>query len=244
VNARPDRLNHWETWRSGPELVFVCSRSDLFHPKIDRDYLLAVFRQFGFAAQRGHTFQVLTKRPERAAELLPGIYAELAAIDQGNGEPWPNVWVGTSIGDNENIAARLAALERIPAAIRWVSAEPLLADVADGMREQMDRGFIDWVVTGGETARPMSKARKSEKTWFKNLRDLCGVYCIPFYFKQWGNYGHSGELGTKQDNGRMLEGEDYKQYPIVAGQPNWNEVFEKRYAIRGRLAQISEQIPD
>jgi protein gp37 len=239
-NMRADRLSDWRKWGKLPELVFVCSRSDLFHEKCDRGFLFQVFAEFGAALKIGHTFQVLTKRIERAAELLPGIYADLAAAGIGDGKPWPNVWIGTSIGCADAAQRRLSDLIQTPAAVRWISAEPLLDDITPAMADA-EFAKIDHCVTGGETARPLSNARRTPIASFRNLRDMCRRNNIAFYFKQWGNWGEDGQFPRhKSENGRLLDGIDHKAYPKIEGQVDWNYYFDKRYLAKTLLEQITE----
>lgn len=241
VRARPQALGDWKTWGKAPELVFVCSRSDLFHDKIDPGYIFQVFAEFAAARDCGHTFIVLTKRIERAARILPGIYNLLRELGiyapAVYGQPLPNVWVGTTIGTADKVASRCAALEETPAVVKWISAEPLLEDISEELGHVT---LPDWIVTGGETARPMSLARKTPEGGFIKLRNVCERALIPFYFKQWGNWGADGIQRSKAENGHILDGKEYRAYPTVYGQPDWNHYFPIRYQLKSRLAQISE----
>jgi len=151
-------------WRK-PRRVFVCSMSDLFHKDVGVGFLERVFHVMQSCPE--HTFQVLTKRPERAAELA-GVL------------PWPeNVWVGTSVED-EARRFRIEQLARIPARVRFLSCEPLLGPLE--LREPW-LSWLSWVIVGGESgpgARPM------HPDWPRKLRDDCVDAGVPFFFKQWG----------------------------------------------------------
>jgi len=169
-------------WHS-PRMIFVNSMSDLFHEDVPVEYIQRCFETMRLANQ--HIFQILTKRPERAAELR-------------NTLPWSsNVWMGTSIESQEYIW-RVAELRRIPASVRFLSIEPLIGPVARLPLQQ-----IDWVIVGGESgpgARPM------EEAWVVTIRDRCVRYQVPFFFKQWGGI-------QKSRTGRVLEGRTWDEMP-------------------------------
>lgn len=169
--------------RRKPRMVFVCSMGDLFHPRVSERFIRDVLLRMELAAQ--HTFQVLTKRPERAAALAP----QLA---------WPrNLWLGTTI-ETAGYLPRIDSLLRVPVEIRFLSLEPLLGPIHDLPLEQ-----IDWVICGGETgagARPMAPE------WPRLIRDQCLAASVPFFFKGWGRTG----LGAKR---RTLDGHLWEQLP-------------------------------
>lgn len=177
------------SWRS-PRTVFVDSMSDLGHARVTSNFLVKVWAVMAAASQ--HTFQVLTKRPRRF-ELLLGMESfrdavlQLAAAEYGGEElvwPLPNVWLGTSIESDEH-CRRAAVLVRTPAAVRFLSLEPLIGGLAT-----LDLTGIDWVIAGGESgqgARPMHPA------WVRDLRDRCQAVGMPFFFKQWGSWLLVGE---------------------------------------------------
>lgn len=182
VTLHPDLLDlprHWVR----PRRVFVNSMSDLFHSQVPDDYILRVFAVM--AALPQHTFQVLTKRPERARALAPQL-------------PWPsNVWCGTSV-ENDAVIARVDLLRDVPAAVRFLSCEPLL-----GPLTRLDLLGIHWVIAGGESGpghRPM------EADWARHLRDLCQQEDVPFFFKQWGG-------ATPKSGGRVLDGRTWNGAP-------------------------------
>lgn len=201
-------------WRR-PRRVFVNSLSDLFHPDVEDRTILDVFRVMG--AARRHTFQVLTKRPGRMAGFTTALCwmsdeegAEPYLTPGSVGEaPLDNVWLGTSI-ENDRYAWRANALRATTAAVRWISAEPLL-----GPLPSLDLTGIDWLVAGGESgpgARPMDPA------WVRDLRDRCVEAGVAFHFKQWGNHapgpdGAMVHVRRKGDAGRQLDGRTWDEAP-------------------------------
>ena len=169
-------------WRS-PRLVFVNSMSDLFHQAIPFEFIERVFEVMVQAEQ--HIFQVLTKREERMAELAPEL-------------PWPsNVWMGVSI-ENRRFVHRADYLREVPAAVRFISAEPLL-----GPLEGLDLTGIDWLIAGGESG---PKHRPVKEPWLTELRDESIAAGVAFFFKQWG--GRRSKSG-----GRLLEGREWSEMP-------------------------------
>jgi protein gp37 len=136
IRLHHDRLDTPLRWRK-PRKVFVNSLSDLFHEEIPDDFIAAVFNTMALAQR--HTFQVLTKRPERAAALIPQFAVAHTARD-GSGWPLPNVWIGTSIANQADADRNIPNLLQIPAAVRFVSAEPLIGPVdlhLRGLREAL-----------------------------------------------------------------------------------------------------------
>ena len=172
-------------WRQ-PRLVFVNSMSDLFHDAVPDAFVEAVFRTMNAASR--HTFQVLTKRPERAAAL-------------GRRLRWTaNVWLGTSV-ETEPYLRRLEPLRRTPAAVKFLSLEPLL-----GPLPSLDLEGVDWVIAGGESG---PGARPLDPDWARAIRDKCARSGVPFFFKQWG--------GTQRKKaGRLLDGRTWDELPAAA----------------------------
>lgn len=180
----PERLEIPLRWRK-PRMVFVNSMSDLFHEDVPLEFVQRVFGVMKATAQ--HTYQVLTKRHERLAELVPEL-------------PWPkNVWVGVSI-ENKRWTVRADALRQVPAAVRFISAEPLL-----GRLEGLDLTGIHWVIAGGESGHGH---RPVQLDWLRYVRDLAVDAEVPFFFKQWG--GRFSKAG-----GRELDGTEWSQMPAV-----------------------------
>jgi protein gp37 len=164
-------------------MIFVNSMSDLFHELVPLDFIWDVFNVMAEAEQ--HTFQILTKRHERMAELAPLI-------------EWPaNVWMGVSI-ENQRWVERADYLRTVPAAVRFISAEPLL-----GPLDALDLDGIDWVIAGGESG-PRHRAMREE--WVRDLRDRCLEEDVAFFFKQRG--GRTSKAG-----GRELDGREWSQMP-------------------------------
>lgn len=179
----PGRLELPLRWRR-PRRIFVNSMSDLFHEDIPETYIRAVFEVMERADW--HIFQVLTKRHERLAELAPSL-------------PWPrHVWAGVSI-ENNRFAHRADFLRKVPTAVRFISAEPLLGPLPD-----LCLDGIDWLIAGGESG-PIRRPPKEE--WFVDLRDRCLIAGVAFFFKQWGGR-------TSKSGGRILDGVEWSQMPL------------------------------
>lgn len=183
----PEKLEDPLRWR-GPRRIFVNSMSDLFQEGVPTDYIAAV----GRAMERAewHTYQVLTKRHERMQRLLSGELAWMSRL--------PHVWFGVSVEDREYGIPRLEALRETPAAVRFLSVEPLLEDLGS-----LDLGGIGWVIVGGESGHG---ARPIREEWVISIRDQCRRARIPFFFKQWGGV-------RKHETGRLLRGRIYDQLP-------------------------------
>lgn len=188
ITLHPDMIDLPRTWRR-PRVIFVNSMSDLFHPRVPDDFIADVFRAMSDCPQ--HTFQVLTKRPKRMASLVAEIQPE----------PLRNVWLGTSV-EAEQVLWRLDALRRTPAAVRFLSAEPLL-----GPLPGLELTGISWVITGGESGHG---ARPVEPEWVAGIRDRCLADRVAFFHKQWGGR-------TPKAGGRELDGRTWDQMPSLAG---------------------------
>lgn len=171
----PERLDYPLQWNK-PRRIFVNSMSDLFHKDVPDDF---IFQVFDIMAQANiHTFQVLTKRPDRLVRLVPKISARFRS------ERWPkHIWLGVSV-ETMQYAWRVDKLRMVPAGVRFISAEPLLGSLAG-----LDLTDIHWLIAGGESgpgARPMHPA------WIRSLRDQCQRVEVPFFFKQWGAWVSAG----------------------------------------------------
>ena len=188
VMERPERLEQPLRWKR-PRTIFVNSMSDLFHEEVAGDFVASVF---GVMERAGwHTFQVLTKRPERAAALAPSL-------------PWPpNVWLGVSV-ENQRWTTRVDALRAIPAAVRFLSCEPLLGPL------DLDLEGIGWVIAGGESG---PRSRPMDIAWARSVRDQCLASGVPFFFKQWGEHGPDGLREGKKRAGRLLDGRTWDEAP-------------------------------
>lgn len=184
-------------WKK-PRMIFVNSMSDLFHEGVPDEVIDQVFTVM--AAAPHHTFQILTKRPERMRRYMRNGSRpqradgnRLFAPDLTTFVDWPlpNVWLGVSVEDQATADERIPPLIETPSAVRWLSMEPLLGPVAicshvheNGIgRVSMDG--IDWVVVGGESGK---KARPMHPDWACSLRDQCAAAGVPFLFKQWGEW--------------------------------------------------------
>ncbi len=182
---------HWDkvreplNWRQRRR-VFVNSMSDLFHESVPESFVGAVFDTM--AAAHWHEFQVLTKRARRFPLVSPDL-------------EWPNnVWLGVSV-ESQEYAWRVDYLREVPAAVRFLSIEPLVGPV-----ERLNLEGIHWVIVGGESgpgARPMSIE------WARTIRDQCVAESVPFFFKQWGGV-------HKSRTGRVLDGRTWDEFPMTA----------------------------
>ena len=173
-----DKPRHWVK----PRMVFVNSMSDLFQEAVRHADLREIFRVMADTPQ--HTYQILTKRPEVMLRRLK----YLAGSDPFMNLPLPNVWLGVSVEDQQRAEERIPILLETPAAVCWISAEPLLGPI-DLELARFDRlvprliDGLDWVVTGGESG---PGARPANPFWFRILRNQCRNAGVPFFFKQWG----------------------------------------------------------
>ncbi len=183
----PEKLAEPLRWKT-PKSVFVNSMSDLFHKDVAEDYVEAVCRTMERA--NWHTYQVLTKRSSRMRDMLRGRIRFAADI--------PHIWWGVSVEDRVHGLIRIDHLRQAPAAVRFLSIEPLLEDLG-----QVNLEGIHWMIVGGESgpgARPM------RKEWVISLRDQCEQARVPFFFKQWGGV-------RKSKTGRELDGKTYDGLP-------------------------------
>ena len=167
-----DRPRRWAT----PRFIFVNSMSDLFHPDVPLEFIQRVFAVMADTPR--HTYQILTKRSHRLASLAEDL-------------DWPpNVWIGVSV-ETDRYTFRVDHLRAVNAAVRFISAEPLLDALPS-----LDLSEIHWLIAGGESGH---KARKMQEPWVLDLRDRCAEADVLFFFKQWGGR-------TPKANGRELEG--------------------------------------
>ena len=174
------------TWKK-PRLVFVNSMSDLFQDTVPFDYVERVWDVMERANL--HTFQILTKQPERMAEFLR----------QRGGRPLKNVWVGTSVEDHR-VAHRITALKQSPAEVRFISFEPLIGSVG-----RVNLTGIHWAIVGGESG---PRARPLDISWVDELFDRCEKYDVHFFFKQWGGV-------NKKRTGRLFKGRTWDEMPAL-----------------------------
>jgi protein gp37 len=261
VRFLPERLEEPLHWKK-PRRIFVCDMGDLFHESVSNEWLSRVMTTILKCHQ--HTFQILTKRPERMAEWFklyggtntlekcPGYiampdgtkYVEYCAArgsEQLKNWPLPNVWLGVSVENQVMADKRIPLLLDTPAAVRFVSAEPLLGPVDFGepirqwcrAHQLEDRTTsLDWIIAGGESG---PHARPMHPDWPRAIRDWCQQRGVPFFFKQWGEFAPIGTIeagkrtfvGTIMDgqmmlrygkklSGRLLDGKEWNEFPVPA----------------------------
>jgi protein gp37 len=172
------------TWKK-PRRIFVNSMSDLFQDKANKKFILQVWQVMAHA--RWHTFQILTKRPERMLRIISD--PEFPVL--------PNVWLGTSV-ESEDYVHRVDVLREVPACVRFISFEPLLAPIRDP-----NLAGIHWVIVGGESG---PHARPMQAKWVEDLCVSCERQRVAFFFKQWGG-------SRKKTTGRLLQGKTWDEYP-------------------------------
>lgn len=219
VVLHPERLDVPLRWRK-PRRVFVNSMSDLFHETVPDEFIRQVFAVMGEARQ--HTFQVLTKRPERMRDFMSDLVAEgdFATLtgDTDTPFPWPNVWLGVSVENQRAADERIPLLLQTPAAVRFLSCEPLLGPVdltrwlvnSPEMAEWCLAHYgasqpLSWIIVGGEGGphyRPMNL------DWARSLRDACDESGVPFFYKQGS--------GLRPGMNRELDGRLWEDMPTVA----------------------------
>ncbi len=182
VTLHHDLIDAPKSWKT-PRLVFVNSMSDLFHEEVPLAFIKSVFATMRECPQ--HTFQILTKRSGRLAELA-------SKLDWA-----PNVWMGVSVEDSR-VIHRVKDLQKVPAAVRFLSLEPLIGPI-----DSLPLGGIDWAIVGGESG---PRAREMKIEWVRALFRLCRKSRTAFFFKQWG--------GVRKDlTGRELRGRTYDEMP-------------------------------
>ncbi|WP_100454668.1 DUF5131 family protein [Mycobacteroides abscessus] len=240
VQLRPDKLDLPLRWTK-PRRIFVNSMSDLFHDSVPDAYIARVFAVMALAPQ--HTFQVLTKRHGRMRSLLSSddfrsevtqtfvgwavedLSLKTGHLESATGDWWPlpNVWLGVSAEDQKRADLRIPALLDTPAAVRFVSAEPLLGPIdlhgdPIGKDSVFWIGHLDWVIVGGESgpgARPM------HPDWARSVRDQCVAAGVPFLFKQWGEWSPDLSLNEPVANGKRLKYQRRALLPDGSIAPPW-----------------------
>jgi protein gp37 len=178
----------WKTSRK----IFVNSMSDLFHEGVSDAFIVKVWAVM--RATPHHNYQILTKRPDRMADF----------VAHSIGDVLPNVWLGTSVEDLA-VIDRIDHLRRIPAAIRFISFEPLIGSVG-----AVNLAGIHWAIVGGESGK---SARPIREDWIDEIYDQCSVYNCAFFFKQWGTWGKDNRRRSKKANGRLYRGQTWNQMP-------------------------------
>ncbi len=189
----PEKLAEPLRWGKS-RMIFVNSMSDLFHEDVPDDYILKVAEVMSLA--NWHVFQVLTKRSERLKEMLK---TSLRPYSKQQ-----HIWWGVSVEDKKFGLPRIQHLRSAPAAIRFLSVEPLIEELG-----KINIEGISWVIVGGESG---PKARPIKQEWVMSVRDQCKVAGVPFFFKQWGGK-------NKKKAGRKLDGQIYDEFPVVTTNP-------------------------
>lgn len=192
VACHDDRLDA-PLRRKKSTMYFVNSMSDLFHPSVPFAFIDRVVDTISQTPQ--HTYQILTKRPERMARYFAGR------------DTPGNAWLGVSVENKKHGVPRVAILRDIIATVRFLSAEPLLEDLG-----VLDLGGINWVIVGGESGK---KARPMKKEWVANLKRQCRAADARFFFKQWGAWGEDGVKRSKHANGRRYRKRTWDEMPVV-----------------------------
>ena len=181
LTLHPDRISQPFKWRKGSR-IFVNSMSDLFHDEVPLEFIKQVFDVMGQTPH--HTYQILTKRHKRLVELAPYL-------------AWyPNIWMGISV-ELQAYTYRINALRQVPAAVRFLSCEPLLGPL------DLNLDGIHWVIAGGESGHGY---RPCKSEWIESIRDQCLSQNVPFFFKQWGGI-------TPKAKGNILDGKIWAEFP-------------------------------
>lgn len=230
ITCHENRVNIPLHWRD-PRCVFTCSMSDLFQDGVPDVFILRCLMNMAVMPQ--HLFLILTKRPERMAELLNKRHVAEMILSLDLPWPLPNVWLGTSVENQTWVDRRIPALLEAPAVIHFVSAEPLLREIdlsrylnpfahldratiaavnqglyAPAEVDALRQKTVKWVIVGGESGpghRPMLVP------WVAKIRTHCESLAVPFFLKQWGGARPGGEA--------ILHGKEYRQWPVPANAP-------------------------
>lgn len=183
-------------WKK-PRKIFVNSMSDLFHDNVSDAFIRAIWDVMKDTPR--HHYQILTKRPERMAEFVSK-YSPVAL---------PNVWLGTSVEDAA-VVSRIDDLREVPAAIRFISFEPLIGSVGP-----VNLDGVQWAIVGGESGKA---ARPIKEQWIDEIHQQCQDFDTAFFFKQWGTWGRDNKRRSKKANGREYRGRQWNEMPIAVGQ--------------------------
>jgi protein gp37 len=180
-------------WRK-PRKIFVNSMSDLFHDDVSEAFIVDVWRVMRETPH--HNYQILTKRPERMAEVVARAIPDVL----------PNVWLGTSV-ENADVISRIDHLRAVRAAIRFISFEPLIGAVG-----AVDMTDVHWAIVGGESGL---NARPIREDWIDEIYAQCDTYGTAFFFKQWGTWGKDNKKRSKKANGREYRGQIWNGMPAT-----------------------------
>lgn len=192
VSLVPSRLNQ-PIRRRKPTTYFVNSMSDLFHERVPFSYIDKIFDVISQTER--HSYQILTKRPERMADYFSNRIVP------------NNAWLGVSVENRRHGIPRIETLRLVAANIRFLSVEPLLEDIG-----KLDLSDINWVIVGGESGH---KARPMKAEWVRKIKQQCEKQNVHFFFKQWGAWGEDGKQRSKKANGRDLDGSKYDELPLT-----------------------------
>ncbi|MBL4832143.1 MAG: DUF5131 family protein [Aliivibrio sp.] len=179
-------------WKK-PKKIFVNSMSDLFHEDVSLSFILKIWQVMRDTPR--HNYQILTKRPDRLAQFIQEHVEDIL----------PNVWLGTSI-ENRDVVGRIDHLRKAPAAIRFISFEPLIGSVG-----QVDLSEIHWSIVGGESGKA---ARPIREEWIDEIHHQCMMQDVAFFFKQWGTWGKDNKKRSKKANGREYRGQTWDEMPV------------------------------
>jgi len=276
VRPLPERLHLPLGWRK-PRLIFVNSMADTFHRGLPDEFVAEIFAVM--AATPRHTYQVLTKRHARMRALLSSarfvdmVRAKLDEVAPGARLEWPlpNVWAGVSVEDQKRADIRIPALLETPAAVRFLSCEPLLGPVdlslamcpgvdeyGHGLTARQVRwgcypkaiAKIDWVIVGGESG---PNARPMHPDWARTIRDQCTTAGVAFFFKQWGEWAPDSDLAgiriDPEDSGRVrwvdMNGNTHDGVATAERCADWAQMYRVGKKTAGRLldGQIWGQYP-
>ncbi len=194
VREDPASLNIPFGWKR-PRKIFVNSMSDLFHEGVSDDFITQVWAVM--RATPHHNYQILTKRPDRMTHVVTHLIDCVL----------PNVWLGTSV-ESAEVTDRIEHLRQVPAAIRFISFEPLIAAVGE-----VDLTNIHWAIVGGESGK---FARPIREGWIDEIYEQCSAYNCAFFFKQWGTWGKDNKRRSKKANGREYRGRTWDEMPALA----------------------------
>lgn len=193
VREDPSSLSIPKSWKK-PRKIFVNSMSDLFHDGVSEGFISQVWEVMRDTPR--HHYQILTKRPDRMADVLQRIAPR----------PLTNVWLGTSVEDAA-VTERIGQLRSVPASIRFISFEPLIGPVGD-----IDLSGVDWAIVGGESGR---SARPIQEDWIDDIYGACLASGTAFFFKQWGTWGADNKRRSKKANGREYRGRVWNEMPAA-----------------------------
>jgi len=213
VTVHRDKLDTPFGWRK-PRTVFVCSMGDLFHKDVHLSTQVNVWRTMAHTPQ--HTYIVLTKRADRMASALRPLSQTFGTL--------PNVWLGVTAENQQRANERIPLLLQAPAAVRFVSVEPMLGPVDLrwylGTGEMLSSHYLDWVIVGGESG---PDARPMHPDWARGVRDQCVAAGVPFFFKQWGSADQlagrrayaiqAGWRPEEAKGGHLLDGCEHHEWP-------------------------------